>query len=432
MQALVSVHLSPTIDLSADERRRAEERLLALAFIEAHGLLQSRSLPSDAQTSRRDLLQSIMDLLPVDAKSTKTWHLIQAIASGNTTLPGKVSDPANATQRTAADQTIEALAMLLKSEPRKSLEILETTEPPESLRLIHWMTRGCALMEIGEPRRAISAFTMALRDSNVSDVVLNRGLAYLKMAKWSDAEADFTTCIQQSPDDVSGYLNRYAVRAAMGRTEDAMRDLNRAVELQPDSARLRLIRSRELRNAGQLKASREDFDLAMKSSPRTVEDWLSVALAKLQIDPEQALKDLESAETLHGPDESILQTMAHVLSEHLNRPEDAIRALDRVLQTEPTFQKALGGRSVLHARLGNSELALNDVRQLESLEADLTGEALYQMACSVACARELNQTFNREPSDCSRVRSIKTTAVSIWRQMWISMPSAVCPNLTVS
>ncbi len=388
LQALVSVHLSPTIDLSADERRRAEERLLALAFIEAHGLLQSRSLPSDAQTSRRDLLQSIMDLLPVDAKSTKTWHLIQAIASGNTTLPGKVSDPANATQRTAADQTIEALAMLLQSDPRKSLEILESTESPESLRLIHWMTRGCALMEIGEPRRAISAFTMALRDSNVSDVVLNRGLAYLKMAKWSDAEADFTTCIQQSPDDVSGYLNRYAVRAAMGRTEDAMRDLNRAVELQPDSARLRLIRSRELRNAGQLKASREDFDLAMKSSPRTVEDWLSVALAKLQIDPEQALKDLESAETLHGPDESILQTMAHVLSEHLNRPEDAIRALDRVLQTEPTFQKALGGRSVLHARLGNSELALNDVRQLESLEADLTGEALYQMASSVAlCSR---------------------------------------------
>lgn len=393
LQSLVSVHLSPTVDLSAAERRRAEERLLALAFIEAHGSPPAENgtaarTSDSSQNSRKDLLQSIAGLLPEDAKSTRTGQLIQAIASGDSKLLRKESVPVNASQLIEADQTIEALAMLLQSEPRKALEILESTESPESLRLIHWVTRGRALMEIGEPRRAVSAFTMALRDSNVSDVVHNRGLAYLRMASWKEADADFTACIQHAPEDISGYLNRYAVRAAMGRTEDAMRDLNRAVELQPDSARLRLIRSRELRNAGQLKASREDFDLAMKSSPRTVEDWLSVALAKLQIDPEQALKDLESAETLHGPDTSILQTMAHVLSEHLNRPEDAIRALDRVLQTEPTFQKALGGRSVLHARLGNSELALDDVRQLESLEAVPTGEALYQMACSVAlCSR---------------------------------------------
>jgi tetratricopeptide (TPR) repeat protein len=246
------------------------------------------------------------------------------------------------------------------------------------------MTRGRALLEIGEPRRAVTAFTMAMRGSSASGVLLNRGMAYFRLGSFSEAHADFTTCIQQSSADVSGYLNRYAVRKAMGRTSEAMLDLNRAIELQPESARLRLIRSRELRGAGHLKAAREDFEFAMKSRPRSVEDWLSVALAKLSIDPQQSLQDLESAETLHGPDVSILQTMAHVLSEHLQRPDDAIRALDRVLQLEPAFQKALAGRAVLHARLGNVELALADVERLESLEVSPTAEAQYQMACSLA------------------------------------------------
>jgi hypothetical protein len=35
--------------------------------------------------------------------------------------------------------------------------------------------------------------------------------------------------------------------------------------------------------------------------------------------------------------------MAHVLSEHLHRPEEAIAALDRLLEKSPDFQKALAG-----------------------------------------------------------------------------------------
>lgn len=384
LQVLVADHLSPKVDLSADERTRAEERLLALAFIQAHGSLRSLA----TQNGSKELLQSVVRLLPESARKTRTGQLIQAIAAGTPSSSLKESNAVIATQLTAADRTIEALAMLLQAEPRKALEMLEATEAPESLRLIHWMTRGRALLEIGEPRRAVGAFTMAMRDSSGSDISLNRGLAYFRQNSLKEADADFTTCIRQSPDDISGYVNRYAVRMAMGRAKDAMQDLNRAIELQPESARLRLIRSRELRQVGQLKAARDDFETAIKSRPKSVEDWLSIALAKLSIDPQESLKDLESAETLYGPEASILQTMAHLLSEHLNRPDDAIRALDRVLQLEPTFQKALAGRSVLHARNGNIESALADVQRLESLEAAPTAEALYQMACSVAlCSR---------------------------------------------
>jgi serine/threonine protein kinase/tetratricopeptide (TPR) repeat protein len=406
LQTLVSEHLSPEVDLATEDRTRAEERLLALAFIEAHGSLRS----SAARNARRESLQTLITLLPASAKSSQVGQLIQAIASGTPAAKTALSSQKTATARVStpvnsAERTIDALALMLQSEPRKSLELLEYTDPPESLRLIHWMTCGRALLEIGESRRAVTAFTMAMRGSSASGVLLNRGMAYFRLGSLSEADADFTTCIQQSSADVSGYLNRYAVRTAMGRTNEAMLDLNRAIELQPESARLRLIRSRELRSAGHLKAAREDFEFAMKSRPSSVEDWLSVALAKLSMDPQQSLQDLESAETLHGPDASILQTMAHVLSEHLQRPDDAIRALDRVLQLEPAFQKALAGRAVLHARLGNVELALADVQRLESPEVSPTAEAQYQMACSLALCSQTQSNL--------RTRAIKLLAQAV-------------------
>jgi serine/threonine protein kinase/Flp pilus assembly protein TadD len=410
MTRLVTDHLNEDVDLPVEDRTRTEERLLALAFIEAHKSLQTQN----AADTGRESLRILLAILPPSAKSTQTGQVIQAIASGTPVtkqalLSGAQESagvgvengvrnadvasqsatlPRAASQLSAADQTLKALALLLQSEPRRSLELLESTEPPESLRLIHWMSQGRALLEIGEPRRAIAAFTMAMRDGSSSHVSLNRGLAYFRLGSLNEADSDFTACIQQSPEEASGYLNRYAVRIAMGRVQEAMRDLDRAIELQPESARLRLIRSREHRRAGRLKAAKDDFDLAMKSRPKTVEDWLSVALAKLPINAHESLKDLESAETLYGPDPSILQTMAHVLSEHLQRPEDAIQALDRVLKLEPSFQKALAGRAVLRARLGQVPQAIADVKRLESLDAPPTSESLYQMACSLAlCSR---------------------------------------------
>lgn len=420
LKQLLKSHSNSVEQLSPDEQTQATQRLLALAFMEAHQALRSPR----AASSRKDSVMSILEGLPEAARATRTGQIVQAIASSlpvasrselkaarESALVSQTEINRNAQAKSisrtaavdaadsvaesdvnpqllAADETLLALALLLQSEPRRALELLDFAEPPESLRLIHWMTQGRALLEIGEVRRAVAAFTMALRDSDASDIRLNRGLAYLRLGSLPEADEDFSICIRQAPQNVAGYVNRYTVRNAMGRRSEALRDLDHAIQLQPESARLRLIRSRELRQAGSLKAAREDLEIAMKSRPASVNDWLSLAIARLPTDPQQALLDLESAATLHGPDTAILQTMAHVLSEHLDRPEDAIVALDQLLELEPAFQKALAGRSVLHARLGHVQQALADVARLESLQTPATPETLYQMACSLAlCCR---------------------------------------------
>ncbi len=386
--------------LSASDRLQAEQRLLALGFISAYESIQhAEFIATTSPTNHRSSAGIILSMLPEWAMNSRTGRLLHSVRSNSTTTfsddpgfgglaaerraPEKLAS-IDLNAKDSADLTLSALAMLLQSQPDQSLEILDSTEPPDSLRLIYWMTRGRVLMELNEPRKAVAAFSMALRDAEVSSVYLNRGIAHLKAGAMKDAEHDFSACIRYAPQNAAGYVNRYAVRAALGRHEEALLDLDHAIERQPDSSRLRLIRSRALRQAGKLRAAKSDFDYAMQHRPVSADDWVSVALAKLAMSPEQALADLQTAETLFGANTTILQSMAHVLSEHLRQPDAAIQTLDRLLEAEPKFQKALAGRAVLYGRRNQVEKSLADVKQLENLGTPPNGETLYQMACAVA------------------------------------------------
>jgi hypothetical protein len=134
----------------------------------------------------------------------------------------------------------------------------------------------------------------------------------------------------------------------------------------------------------------------MKQRPKSADDWVSVALAKLHDDPEQSLKDLQTAETMFGVNSTVLQSMAHVLSEHLHRPEEAIVALDRLLEKSPDFQKALGGRVVLLARAGKVDEVRRDLQRLTALPMPPTAESLYQMACASALCSEADSQLKNQ------------------------------------
>ena len=252
-----------------------------------------------------------------------------------------------------------------------------------------WIAKARAHLELNDSRQAINSFSMALQNPETAAYVyLNRGLAHLRHSAFQEAIDDFSESIQREPSLLAAYINRHAALLAVGNVEAALLDLDRAVELSPDSPRVRLIRSRVLRQMGRLKASQTDFQAAMNQRPASVEDWVSVALARLPDDPERAHQDLQAADTLFGVNSTVLQSMAHVLSEYLNRPEEAITALDRLLEKSPEFQKALAGRAVLLARAGKVDEVKRDLQRLSSLPVPTTTESLYQMACASALCLE--------------------------------------------
>jgi serine/threonine protein kinase/Tfp pilus assembly protein PilF len=392
--------------LTPDENTWIDERLHALAFILAHDprITEGQRKGADAAVDRDALVETILSSLNSDASGSLSAQASLAIAGSDgqrQIVPkdrlesSEITDPT--LSEDAADRTLQALGRLFQSRPDLAVELLETTRPPESLSLIYWVTKARAHLELNDSRQAINSFSMALQDPETAAIVyLNRGLAQLRSGAFKEATHDFSESVQRDPSLVPAYVNRHAALLAVGNHEAALLDLDRAIQLSPDSPRLRLIRSRVLRQLGRLKAAQTDFQLAMKQRPKSSDDWVSVALARLPDDPEQSLKDLQTADTLFGVNSTVLQSMAHVLSEHLHRPEEAIVALDRLLEKSPDFQKALAGRAVLMARAGKVDEVRRDLQRLTTLPMPPTTESLYQMACACALCSEADSQLKRQ------------------------------------
>lgn len=392
--------------LGAEQTTWMDERLLAMAFILAHDprIKDGTHKGSETAVDRDALVQTILSSLDSDAGQSLTAQSILSVTAADAqrkfiatdrSEPPAIHDPALTDD--VAHRTLLALGRLLQSRPDLAVDLLERTKPPESLSLIYWVTKAHAHLALNDSRQAINSFSMALQDPETAAIVyLNRGLAQLRSGAFKEAIDDFSESVQREPSLVAAYVNRHAAWLAVGNHEAALLDLDRAVQLSSESPRIRLIRSRVLRQLGRLKAAQTDFQTAMKQRPKSADDWVSVALARLPDDPEQSLKDLQTAETLFGGNSTVLQSMAHVLSEHLHRPEEAIVALDRLLEKSPDFQKALGGRAVLLARAGKVDDVRRDLQRLTTLPVPPTNESLYQMACAAALCSETDSQLKKQ------------------------------------
>jgi tetratricopeptide (TPR) repeat protein len=356
-------------DLAAGRRRASDE-------LPARQRLQGLVEKSPEQIGPDALLFTQLRLLPTAASEPAS----QMAQHRDSPAPGS-----GYPTESAVDRLLRAARLTYAGRLNAALDLLDQAAPPDSLRMVHWMLRGRLQLEKGLAREAVSSFSMMLADHADSPIVyLNRGLASFHAGQLKEAEQDFTSVINLDPGNAAGWVNRAFVRAAQRQTSAAIDDVNEALQWEPDSNKLLLIRSRWLREAGRLQEARADYDRALQRPPVTADDWVSVALARLPGEPQRALADLQSAETLHGASSTILQSMAHVYSEHLQQPAEAMRMLDRLLEAQPRFQKALAGRAVLHARAGRTQNAREDLQKLSALDSDLTAESIYQMACTLA------------------------------------------------
>ena len=90
-----------------------------------------------------------------------------------------------------------------------------------------------------------------------------------------------------------------------------------------------------------------------------------------------ALKDFDGALAVNPRSLGALQNKSHVLSK-LDRTDEAIRVLDRVLELYPDYVKGRAGRGVMHARAENWAAAKADAE--DALRRDSSPSNVYQIA----------------------------------------------------
>jgi tetratricopeptide (TPR) repeat protein len=132
----------------------------------------------------------------------------------------------------------------------------------------------------------------------------------------------------------------------------------------------------------------KDRSQAMQIQPRDARSWNARGEARLRIspaDPEGALEDFRQASLTSPSLRNSYENMAHVLSEYLNRQDEAIAALDDAIECDSKYAMAWSSRSVLHARKGNAEAAIADAEQ--ALRLDRAAIVCYQAASAYALVR---------------------------------------------
>ena len=103
----------------------------------------------------------------------------------------------------------------------------------------------------------------------------------------SDAEQEYLSIIRAVPNDPDTWMGLGTVYLRQGRTEEALRALHRAVELDPKRADLHATYGRALRAAQERKESRLEFQRALSLDPTSAE-----ARAGLQFSQSEAKHEL--------------------------------------------------------------------------------------------------------------------------------------------
>src|SRR5262249_18813364 len=114
----------------------------------------------------------------------------------------------------------------------------------------------------------------------------------------------------------------------------------------------------------------------LAATPRDAEDWTIRGEVQIASDATAALKDFDAALALDPNHVPALRGKASCLSENLNRPADAAKVLDLVVQSEAATIEDRAGYAVLLARQGQVADARKQAR--ECLGRDTPPVPLYQ------------------------------------------------------
>ncbi|MFK7818627.1 MAG: tetratricopeptide repeat protein, partial [Planctomycetaceae bacterium] len=318
------------------------------------------------------------------------------------------------------DQLMLAIEYNQTGQFEKTIKHLEVVKSQFANDVSFWNLMGSAYAGSQQFKLAESCFTTCVAFKPESWIAwCNRGLARMASGNPRKAIDDFEHVVELRPDHWSSYLNRAIAKAGIGQLQAAIDDLNRCEE-HNGPTRIYFLRARYHAALGNHAAAQADHQLGLQATPTDSKSWISRGVAKVTKNPEAALSDFREATRLEPDSANGLRNIAHVLSEHLKQPEEAIQTLTTLLHKHPTDAAALTGRAVLFARLNQPESAIADARH--ALQLSTMPLTRYQAACVYALLANENDTYTN--------RSIALLALAFEGQPSLVAFSETDPDLT--
>ncbi len=202
------------------------------------------------------------------------------------------------------------------------------------------LNEGNRLLESGEYQTALDSFDKAvlLRPAGElkTEIFSRRGLANYALENYAETVQDMTAVIGENPNLDAAYVLRglcLSLLSPGGMNPGALRDYNRALELNPSNARAHYY------------------------------------LGNLYSDRKQPLKAVEHYEQalLLGPDNADIRTRRADMELLIGMTEQALRNYTRALVLEPAHRAAYLGRARAYRESGNAVRAAEDTKRARIL-----------------------------------------------------------------
>lgn len=152
-----------------------------------------------------------------------------------------------------------------KGEREKAISDLDHAIELDTANTFAYFNRAIMLYEKSDYISAMKDLNTVLKYEPGNALTLyNRGLISAQVGEYEDAISDLDRVLNINPENVLAYFNRASVFVSMERWDDALADYNRAIELYPDFAKAYMNRSYVEREMGNMKASKQDYEIARR------------------------------------------------------------------------------------------------------------------------------------------------------------------------
>lgn len=188
--------------------------------------------------------------------------------------------------------------------------------------------------------------------------------AHQRRRELREALEDIEKAIQLAPDSADLYIRRARARFQTGNAQGARADFDKAVALEPKSGEMRYERARFLSNSRQWKESMADIEEALRLDYRTGEVFATRAnLHKMTGNRTAALDDLNTAVSMEPKNDHHL-TSRGFLYFAMNNFDAALDDFSAVLRLDPKNAMAYLGKSQVYRKLRRSEEMLKALDQV--------------------------------------------------------------------
>lgn len=229
--------------------------------------------------------------------------------------------------------------------------------------------RGQVYDAMKHPEQAIIEYTKAIEITPASEregYLFNRALTYDDLKKYELALADLTVAIKLSPNDPLNYKWRGIIRRKTGDFDAGLKDLNRAIDLNPDAD--------TYYHRGKLYEEMGKQDLAIADASRSIVIAPDVFHYRRRASAYEvigrydlALQDCNMAFLINPYDSGgyLCRSRIYFATDKL---QDAKKDLDQALTLDPKFAVAYRARALVEFYSGDTARAIDDLRKAVELE----------------------------------------------------------------